>query len=112
MDEAGVINLADEMGMNLLYWHVMDSGKDSVDLLQQLLDRFGTGLQLRAGAQPGARQRLQRARAVGRAGARDRDGRASRFGQEAARGVDPEDRRHEQQLLAGQGGRRTRPASA
>lgn len=44
MDEAGVINLADEMGMTLHYWHVMDSGKDSVDLLERLLDRFGSGL--------------------------------------------------------------------
>jgi hypothetical protein len=44
MDDAGVINLADELGLNLFYWHVMDSGKDSVDLLKRLLDRFGTGL--------------------------------------------------------------------
>ena len=44
MDDAGVINLADELGLNLHYWHVMDSGKDSVDLLKKLLDRFGTGL--------------------------------------------------------------------
>ena len=44
MDDAGVLNLADEMGMKIYYWHVMDSGKDSVDLLKKLLDRFGTGL--------------------------------------------------------------------
>ncbi len=44
MDDAGVINMADEMGMTIHYWHVMDSGKDSVDLLQKLLDCFGTGL--------------------------------------------------------------------
>ena len=44
MDDAGVINMADEMGMTIHYWHVMDSGKDSVDLLQKLLDHFGTGL--------------------------------------------------------------------
>ena len=44
MDDAGVINLADELGLGLFYWHVMDSGKDSVDLLARLLDRFGTGL--------------------------------------------------------------------
>jgi hypothetical protein len=44
MEEAGVIGLADELGMKLFYWHVMDSGKDSVDLLRRLLDRFGTGL--------------------------------------------------------------------
>ena len=44
MDEVGVINMADEMGMAIHYWHVMDAGKDSVDLLGKLLDRFGTGL--------------------------------------------------------------------
>ena len=44
MDDAGVLNLADEMGLSICYWHVMDSGKDSVDLLRKLLDRFGTGL--------------------------------------------------------------------
>ena len=44
MDEVGVVTMAEEMGMAIHYWHVMDSGKDSVDLLQKLLDRFGTGL--------------------------------------------------------------------
>jgi len=44
MDESGVLNLADEMGVNIVYWHVMDSGKDSVDLLKRLLDRFGKQL--------------------------------------------------------------------
>jgi hypothetical protein len=44
MDDSGVLNLADEMGLAINYWHVMDSGKDSVDLLRKLLDRFGTGL--------------------------------------------------------------------
>ena len=44
MDDAGVINLADELGLDLYYWHVMDSGKDSVDLLKKVLDRFGTGV--------------------------------------------------------------------
>ncbi len=44
MEEAGVVSLADEMAMKIFYWHVMDTGKDSVDLLRRLLDRFGTGL--------------------------------------------------------------------
>jgi hypothetical protein len=44
MDDAGVVNLVDELGIALHYWHVMDAGKDSVDLLKKLLDRFGTGL--------------------------------------------------------------------
>ena len=41
MDESGVLNLLDEMGSTVTYWHVMDTGKDSVDLLKRLLDRFG-----------------------------------------------------------------------
>lgn len=44
MDESGVLDLADETGIVVTYWHVMDSGKDSVDLLAKLLDRFGTGV--------------------------------------------------------------------
>ena len=44
MDESGVLNLADEMGIGIHYWHVMDSGKDSVDLLRKLLNRFGKEL--------------------------------------------------------------------
>jgi hypothetical protein len=44
MDDAGVLGLAGESGLSLHYWHVMDSGKDSVDLLRRLLDRFGSGL--------------------------------------------------------------------
>ena len=44
MEDAGVMGLADELGMKLFYWHVMDAGRDSVDLLRRLLDRFGTGL--------------------------------------------------------------------
>ncbi|HUG24101.1 mobilization protein [Piscinibacter sp.] len=44
MDESGVLNLADEMSVGITYWHVMDSGKDSVDLLKKLLDRFGKEL--------------------------------------------------------------------
>ena len=44
MDDAGVIALAEEMALNIHYWHVMDAGKDSVDLLARLLDRFGTAM--------------------------------------------------------------------
>jgi hypothetical protein len=44
MDESGVFDLADEAGFTLYYWHVMDAGKDSVDLLAKLLDRFGNRL--------------------------------------------------------------------
>lgn len=44
LDESGVLELAGEGGFALTYWHVMDSGKDSVDLLQKLLARFGARL--------------------------------------------------------------------
>ena len=44
MDESGVLDMASENGIKLNYWHVMDSGKDSVDLLRKLLDRFGSRL--------------------------------------------------------------------
>ncbi len=45
MDDSGVLETADELGISFLYWHVLDSGKDSVDLLHKLLDRFDTRLQ-------------------------------------------------------------------
>lgn len=41
MDESGVLDMADLSGIAIHYWHVMDSGRDSVDLLARLLDRFG-----------------------------------------------------------------------
>jgi len=44
MDESGVLELARETGLAISYWHVMDNGKDSVDLLAGLLDRFGDRL--------------------------------------------------------------------
>jgi hypothetical protein len=44
MDESGVLELTAEAGFDLNYWHVMDSGKDSVDLLGKLLDQFGERL--------------------------------------------------------------------
>jgi hypothetical protein len=72
MEDAGVVNLADEMGMKLYYWHVMDTGKDSVDLLRRLLDRFGTGLayvlvrnQVRGADFTALEQSGEQARAIG-----------------------------------------------
>jgi len=44
MDESGVLEATSEAGLSINYWHVMDSGKDSVDLLKKLLDRFGSRL--------------------------------------------------------------------
>ncbi len=40
MDDSDLLGLSAEMGIELNYWHVMDAGQDSVDLLGQLLDRF------------------------------------------------------------------------
>jgi hypothetical protein len=44
MDDSGVLDLAAESGVKVNYWHVMDAGRDSVDLLERLLDRFGSRL--------------------------------------------------------------------
>jgi hypothetical protein len=44
MDEVSLLTVAAEEGLQITYWHVMDSGKDSADLLGKLLDRFGGGL--------------------------------------------------------------------
>jgi len=45
MNESGVLDLAVESGISVYYWHVMDAGRDSVDLLSRLLDQFGSRLQ-------------------------------------------------------------------
>jgi hypothetical protein len=40
MDDSGVLDLANENALRITYWHVMDTGRDSVDLLRQVLERF------------------------------------------------------------------------
>ncbi|ROZ74439.1 mobilization protein [Ramlibacter sp. WS9] len=42
MDDSGVLDMQTGGFFTLTYWHVMDAGRDSVDLLARLLDRFGT----------------------------------------------------------------------
>ena len=44
IDESGVLEAISEHGLSLTYWHVMDSGKDSLSLLKSLFDRFGSRL--------------------------------------------------------------------
>lgn len=44
IDESGVLELAEELGISICYWNVMDSGKDCVDLLDKLLNQFGSQL--------------------------------------------------------------------
>ena len=96
MDESGVLDMADLSGITLNYWHVMDSGRDSVDLLARLLDRFGQRLhyvlvrnQLRGDAFGQLERSGQLERALGRRAA-------------PARRRGAEDRRPQCQLLAGQ----------
>ena len=45
MDESGVLEMAKDSGIGIRYWHVMDSGKDSLDLLSRLFQRFGDRLE-------------------------------------------------------------------
>ena len=44
MEESQLLEVATELNLNIRYWHVMDAGKDSVDLLKRLLDRHGNRL--------------------------------------------------------------------
>jgi hypothetical protein len=46
MEESGLLDIRDELALSLSYWHVMDSGRDSADLLVKVLDRFGDRLPL------------------------------------------------------------------
>ena len=39
--EAGVLDLARESNVGVVFWHVMDDDKDSVLMLDRLLDRYG-----------------------------------------------------------------------
>jgi hypothetical protein len=40
MEDSRVLEAAGELSLTLKYWHVMDSGRDSVELLRRLLDQF------------------------------------------------------------------------
>ena len=46
MEESGLLNISGELGLAVTYWHVMDSGRDSAELLVTLLDQFGGRLPL------------------------------------------------------------------
>jgi hypothetical protein len=39
--EAGVLELAAESGVGVVFWHVMDDGKDALNTLDRLLARYG-----------------------------------------------------------------------
>jgi hypothetical protein len=40
MDDSQLLEVAAELGLQIRYWHVMDAGHDSTDLLRRLLDRY------------------------------------------------------------------------
>src|SRR6201992_2711042 len=40
MDESQLLEVAAELGLQIRYWHVMDAGHDSTELLRRLLDRY------------------------------------------------------------------------
>jgi hypothetical protein len=40
MDESQLLTVAPELGLNIRYWHVMDSGQDSADLLRRLFSQY------------------------------------------------------------------------
>jgi hypothetical protein len=46
IEDSGLLGFAGEIDIDLTYWHVMDSGRDSVDLLAKLLDQFSAGLSI------------------------------------------------------------------
>ena len=46
MDDSGLLEIAEELELAPTYWHVMDAGRDSADLLTTLLDRFAGRLSL------------------------------------------------------------------
>jgi hypothetical protein len=46
MEDSGLLEIGDELGVSVTYWHVMDSGRDSANLLVTLLDQFGGRLPL------------------------------------------------------------------
>jgi hypothetical protein len=46
MTDSDLPALAAEMGITITYWHVMDAGRDSVDLLAHWLDGIGTRMKL------------------------------------------------------------------
>ena len=41
LGESGIIDLATESGVGIVFWHVIDDGKDALVTLQRLVDRTG-----------------------------------------------------------------------
>jgi hypothetical protein len=101
MDESGVLDMADLSGIAIHYWHVMDNGRDSVDLLTRLLDRFGQRVRYVL-VKNHLRRRFRPARTFGPARPRQGPGRRGGRAQAPARRRGAEDRRPQRQLLGRQ----------
>jgi len=43
MEESGLVELAEEIGITVTMWHVMDDGTDSIRLLDKTLSTYGSG---------------------------------------------------------------------
>jgi hypothetical protein len=41
--DSDVLSLLAEMGVTVNFWHLADAGKDSVDLLDRLVNTYGAG---------------------------------------------------------------------
>ena len=46
MDDSALLDITEELGIVPTYWHVMDSGRDSAELLGSLVERFAGRLPL------------------------------------------------------------------
>jgi hypothetical protein len=46
IDDSQLADVAGEIGLSMVWWHVMDSGRDSTELLRQVLDRGARGMEL------------------------------------------------------------------
>lgn len=44
MVKNGIVELATENNIQIVFWHIMDDGKDSITLLQSLFDKYGTSV--------------------------------------------------------------------
>jgi hypothetical protein len=47
IEEANIVDLARECGVELVFWHVIDDGKDSIATLDRLLSRLGSRVRYR-----------------------------------------------------------------
>jgi hypothetical protein len=45
LTEAGILDVARESGVQVVFWHVMDDGKDALHTLERVLTRYGTAAQ-------------------------------------------------------------------